>query len=346
MIKVNPALSVLLDQACPSIHYRLGKELLGHSPSLPEMAAQQSQILADPIVERVVRSQASDGWIGRNFHGSEGMEAGIRLLCEKGVEPDHPVLVKALQALEHETIRLELGIGAAGRILDDLGFGGSQAIRAALFAQAGCEDRLFVQDQVEQALQAFRAVTRVESIESISKSFRGRLVFRPAVRWPSIYHLRLLAWTQAWRTVQNLDMLVESLSRLVRLSPLPVINVRWNSQIIAPASFCMDEFDHDLDRLEGAGWMMWFHRMELLARLGIVPRLPELDRQVQFLADVLAEGNGLFLRKLNHAYFRKWGAYTGLMLEQDWRQPGRRVNDLTFRSLLILYYAACPCMRR
>lgn len=33
------------------------------------------------------------------------------------------------------------------------------------------------------------------------------------------------------------------------------------------------------------------------------------------------------------------GAYTGLMLEPDWRDPQRRINDLTFRSLLILHYS-------
>jgi hypothetical protein len=41
---------------------------------------------------------------------------------------------------------------------------------------------------------------------------------------------------------------------------------------------------------------------------------------------------------LNHTYFRKWGAYTGLMLEHDWCDPQRRIYDLTFRSLIILYY--------
>ena len=40
--------------------------------------------------------------------------------------------------------------------------------------------------------------------------------------------------------------------------------------------------------------------------------------------------------KLGHESFREWGAYTGLMLERDWRRPRQQINDLTFRSLLIL----------
>jgi hypothetical protein len=47
---------------------------------------------------------------------------------------------------------------------------------------------------------------------------------------------------------------------------------------------------------------------------------------------------GKFTKQLAHDYFRRWGAYTGLMLEADWRIPQRRINDLIFRSLLILNY--------
>jgi len=50
-------------------------------------------------------------------------------------------------------------------------------------------------------------------------------------------------------------------------------------------------------------------------------------------------------KPLAHDYFKRWGAYTDLMLEKDWRNPQRRINDLTFRCLLVLHYyeeqAAC-----
>ncbi len=126
---------------------------------------------------------------------------------------------------------------------------------------------------------------------------------------------------------------------MVRLSPIPNIYVKYKSQLIAPASFCMQNFAPDMNALTDAEWMQWFHRMELLARLGVVPEIPELRRRVQVLAKMLDEDQGLFAEKLSHAYFQKWGAYTGLALEKDWRLPQRRINDLTFRSLLILHYS-------
>jgi hypothetical protein len=101
----------------------------------------------------------------------------------------------------------------------------------------------------------------------------------------------------------------------------------------------MDNFNPNMTALNDAQWMMWFHRMELLSRLGVVPAIPALTRQIDSLREMLAAGQGRFTKTLNHPYFRKWGAYTGLTLERDWRDPQRRINDLTFRSLIILHYA-------
>ena len=85
--------------------------------------------------------------------------------------------------------------------------------------------------------------------------------------------------------------------------------------------------------------MPWFHRMELLARLGVIEAIPALRAQARWLASRLEAAAGYLTRALRHRYFGLWGAYTGLMLERDWRTQQRRVNDLTFRSLLILHYA-------
>jgi len=165
-------------------------------------------------------------------------------------------------------------------------------------------------------------------------------VFRKEFCFPDIYHLRILATTQSWRTPANHKMMVKIIQRLVELSPIPDIYVLHKSQLVAPASFCMHNFSHEMNRLTDAEWMQWFHRMELLARLGVADQIPELKRQVKYLEDLLEADKGLFTRKLNHSYFKRWGAYTGLMLERDWRIQQRRVNDLTFRSLLILHYAS------
>jgi len=133
-------------------------------------------------------------------------------------------------------------------------------------------------------------------------------------------------------------MLVHAIRRLVGLSPFPDIYVRSKSQWIAPASFCMHEYNPDMVSMDAANWMMWFHRTECLARLGVIPSVPELKRQVEAMETRIEVEADWFIQRLNHPCFTKWGAYTGLMLEPSWRHPKSRVNDLTFRRLLILHY--------
>ncbi len=335
---IDGVIEELLESACPSIKYRTRSEILGLSTTSQEILELQDQILLDPTVQEVLSWQQPDGWLAWGFHGSKSMETGIRVLCEKGVDRRHPSLVRALEALEDRPDRLERGIGKPGKALDELGFGGSQMIRAVVLAYAGVEDKLFVNEQVDEALAGFKAVLEIDSIKSMVEEYKGKLVFKPGVRWPGIYHLRLLAFTRKWRTPENQAMLVSAIRRLVRLSPIPDIHVRCKSQWIAPASFCMHEFNPDMALMDEAAWMMWFHRAECLARLGVIRSIPELKRQVDMLETLLKSESGWFARKLSHPYFTKWGAYSGLMLEPNWLHPKSRVYDLTFRSMLILHY--------
>jgi hypothetical protein len=303
------------------------------------MSKLQAEILEDPIVKMVFSWQRDDGWLGRGFHGYDSIEAGIRILREKGIHRDYPILTMALSALEERADRLHLGIGKVGKILDQMGLGGSKMIRAHLFAHAGIEGKDFIQEQIEVALDGFRGVLEVHHIKDILEEFRGKRVFKPGVIWPGIYQLRLLALTHSWRTPENQQMVADVIQRLVTISPIPIIHARNKSQLIAPASFCMDDFNTDMEALTDAEWMMWFHRMEMLARLGVMGSNSTLQFQLKTLKDILAEGGGFFNRQLSHSFFSKWGAYSGMMLERDWRSPKRRASDLTFRSLLILHYA-------
>ncbi len=311
-----------------------------HEPiSSGELRGLQTQILQDSLVRQIIHSQRPDGWFGNCFHGYDSLEAGIRVLCEKGVSPEHPALARALLGLEIHADRITQQMGKVGGVLDEWGFGGTSMMRAAVFAYAGIEDKELVQDQIQAALDGLRAILEVESVSEITESYQGKLAFKAGVKWPGIYHLRLLAFTESWRNPQAQQIVEAALSRLIELSPLPDIYVRDRGQLIAPASFAMHDFNPSLLEMTEAEWMMWFHRIELLARLGVVGAIQGLCRQVEGLCEMLDQGGGWFTHPVSHNYFKHWGAYTGLMLERDWRLRQRRIFDLTFRSLLICHYS-------
>lgn len=332
-------INLLLQIACPSIQYRIRKEILNESIQSSIMQNLQSQILDDPLVRQMFSWQQSDGWIGKDFHGENSLETGIRILREKGVERSNPNLSKALKILMKDDERLNRGIGKAGIALDEHSLGGTQLIRAVVLAYAGMENLDIVQNQIEKALQSFQTPASIQTIEDVTTTYKEKLVYQPGIVWPSIYHLRLLAFTHSWRTKENIDLLAEGVKGLIRLSPIPSILLKHKYQLVAPASFCMLDFNPNLNTLTDSGWMMWFHRMELLARTGILHQIPELTQQLNYLENLIDEGEGFFPKPLSHYYFNKWSSYSGLMLEKDWRTSQRRKNDLTFRSFLIMNYS-------
>lgn len=332
------AMEHLLERACPSIQYRLRTEVLRQSPFDAPLLDLQPRILADPLVQTVLEWQQPDGWFAWHFHGYPGTETAIRILAEKGVSPRHPSILAGLNAIETYPDRLNRGIGKPGKVADELTLGGQALIRAAVFAYAGVEGCPFIREQITQSLEAFRAVIGIGSIDEVAEPYKGHLVFRVGAHWPCIYHLRLLAHTKGWRIAENVHMLAQALDRLSALSPIPPIYVRHKSQLIAPASFAMQDFNPDLSTLNPVGWMLWFHWMEMAARAGVISGSPALQRQTKTLRTML-DAEGFFTRPMTHAIFRQWSAYAGLMLERDWKSAQRRIYDLTFRAWLILAHS-------
>lgn len=336
---MNKTLKFLLDNACPSIRYRIKKEVLNNIDSYEEEKL-QSQILEDKLIQKFISKQNSYGWIDEDFHSNKGIETAIRVLSEKGMLSEQPSIQKMLNELEIRKDTFDKGcLFNVGKILDKKGFGGSQLIRATIFAYAGIENKDFIKKQMEYALDKFKFILLVDKIEDITTEYKNKLVFKDKVKWPSIYDISLLAFTKTWRSKENKKMIISSIIKLIRLSPIPDILVLKGHQLISPASFCMHDFYSDMNNFKDKDWMIWFHRMELLSRLGVVKHIKELKDQVDFLASNLKENDGVFKKRLNHYYFTKWGTYTGLALEKDWRTEKRRMCDLTFRSLLILYYS-------
>ena len=337
---INQTALYVAKRACPSISYRIRKEILHEDISKSEMQLLQAKILNEEEIVRIFTLKKEDGWLGGLFHGIDEPECCIRYLIEKGVEPSHPIIKEALIGILKKGENFDKGsMSRVGKPLDQLHFGGSNLIKACVFAYTGNEDYDFVIEKIEEALDVFRYVCTVDKITDISDVYKDKLVFKSGVLWPSIYHLRLLAYTHKWKSEKNQEMLVSAFTNLSRLSPIPSIKVLHNHQVISPASIYMNHFNEDINYINAKEWMMWFHRTELIARLGIVLNVPSIKKQIEYVDRNLIDNNGLFTMKLSHYYFTKWTQYLGLALEEHWKSEDKVINDLTFRYLLIRSYS-------
>lgn len=328
----------LATQACAAIRIRTASELCGEALSNGDQRQLQTLLLDDPLVHKILASQTADGWLEQRFHGYDSLESGIRILCEKGLDRHHPGLVKAVEAVCDHDARISADLGSFGSFADSQRLGGTQLIRAVVLAYAGLTEHSLVQTQIEPALAAFQAAAGYRQLADFLEDFRNRQVLKSGCLLPGIYHLRLLAFTHSWRSEENIAMVAGAVQRLVELAPLPPYYLRRNSQWIAPASYATLDYTFYSD-MPAEAWAAWFLRMELLARMGILCAVPELQAQALQLKAMLADNQGWFSLPLRNPYFQRWGAYTGLALEADWRKASRRRNDLTFRSRLILHYA-------
>jgi len=77
---------------------------------------------------------------------------------------------------------------------------------------------------------------------------------------------------------------------------------------------------------------------EWLARCGVVPYIPALKEAVDEIINAF-DGDGICRIPVLDGIFKGWGPYGGLQLEVDWKSKTRRDCDITFRALLIAYYA-------
>lgn len=151
----------LLSEACPSIKYRIHKEIM---PLFTDDQAEELivQILEDGLVRKFISIQEPDGWINQDFHSENGVETAVRVFCEKGLDAGHIAVSKMLNQLKEREHTFDNGsLMRVGKLLDQLNLGGSQLIRAVIFAHAGKEDDQLILEQVKAALDVFTYVTGI-----------------------------------------------------------------------------------------------------------------------------------------------------------------------------------------
>ena len=331
----NSQLFQMMENSCPSIRLRILSDFFEKKGD--EFGTELlSRVFRDPRVERVVAAQNGKGWFFNRFHGTDSTESAMRFLLEMGIPKEHKIIQQSSQALiKASKEELLTGIGNPGWKLEKLGLSGSQTIRAWLLALAGKEEHSTVHQAVEHSIQRMAFAAGVDSFAAITQQKGKFLYLAKDCPWPDLYTFRLLAATQGWRTVDNLSIVESAIKAWIRLEPLPAFCGMHQGKLIAPAIFGMQQIILPFDVISDAQWMVWFHRMELLARLGMLKRVSTLTTYIHDFFAWLQPWQGWFGKSIQHTHFSRWGAYTGLMLEKDWRNPQRRQFDLTFRCLLI-----------
>jgi hypothetical protein len=204
----------LLNNAGPSIILRIKKEVIG-SILKKEEKELLGKIIIQKNVQTVISSQKSDGWFGNSFHGQspkfsagmyDNMEVGLRYLAEKGFPPENEYISKAVNSF-----LLKEAFDPAYRVkkpkVPDTDYSytasGLYLPRSSIIIRAGYEYMLQknsivdLKHDIDFSLKTFANVLNYRNVEDVIDTHRKKLCFKKDVIWPCVYHLRILAHSQA-----------------------------------------------------------------------------------------------------------------------------------------------------
>lgn len=340
----------LLENANPSIKYRVKKEIL-NSITPDEEKELQNQILNEPIIQLIMKCQKENGWIGNGFHGPnknaglyENQEVGTKYLAEKGVLKDTPVLKRAMEAFVTTKLS-DLCYRTKGKIIDEFKYAanGQNIIRCACIARAGYDDIIDISPQIQLSLDSFKRVLEVDSILDVSRTIKSSKyrIFNNYEKWPCRYHLDILAHTNSWKTTDNIRMLADSIEKLMRTDRPELIGViacSWVGHVLGTVGCYSEGFSIAYEK-DG----VHYTELELvlwLCRCGLTPYIEKLQDEVDIIRKSVNE-DGICEANVNIEQIKGCGTYSGLQLEVDWKSPIRKLCDITFRALQVLHYSEC-----
>lgn len=338
---MNEVIEKLINEASPAIAYRVRRDIKHEKLSQEEEQYYLDQICADPKVQMVLAWQNPDGYFGTRLHTAPSRskvwthEGCVRYLLEMGLTKEHEEVKKALDIMTCPGWGKECENSRAAQVIK------YEMIRASLFAQAGipCAQDDIISKWVEDALTAFRHIAEAEMYEDIAYENKDhKFIFKEDKFIPVIYHLRILAFTESWRTKENLEMLRTAYRKLYKWLPLPPMYYKSKGQMIAPLGNICVPINQNFNDEYG---FAWFHVYELSARMGMLDsdspfrqHYEELKKSILEYGDKASE-----LQIKRKGAYTGWSGYSGLALESQWRKPTQIMYDFLFRILLIEKYS-------
>jgi hypothetical protein len=320
--KMNQITSPSLASLSLPLRYRIA-QLTGDETILrPTLADHPRTLACARLIEQ--------GLDNLPFHGFDTLESILKIFGEHGIERNasqYRAVYERVFSLNEHTPQLYRGLGKPGKILDELRAGGAMLIRAAILARAGVDDETSIKEAIAESVDLFVGLLGITHSDELVLPYKDKYILRKGAYLPSYYHLVILASTQSWRTPENTDQIRRSVANLCRLG-LPPTLLKYGSQLVAPASLneqhwlTPEKIHYDSEKA------MWVERTILLLQADIAGET--LSSVIRDFTPQFVEQWSKSIR--NTQVFLKWGAYTGVGLEPDWKSRERKHIDLWFRQ--------------
>jgi hypothetical protein len=260
-MNLSKSIDFLLENAGAVIQYRLHKEFLRDLTPLEEENLLE-KVYQTPFFKLVESYAKPNGYIGVGMHSWENWrgvklhetplqnaETAARLLSYYRIPKTHPLVVNFVAAmrnedvLRHEFSYIPPEIPRFENRFIGLNSGNSlMALIYTMQAMLGYgDDYEDLRGFQEICLKGFRRVLEINSLDEITK-FNANLKRKynyPYIEsdeyFPCSYTRAMLAYTQSWRTDENIKMLTDSINHINKImKPDNDMYVRIKGKYVAP----------------------------------------------------------------------------------------------------------------
>lgn len=359
-MNLSKSIDFLLENAGAVIQYRLHKEILKDlSPAEEESLLEK--VYQTPRYKELLTYVHPSGYIGMGAHSADRFkksplddgEAAARLLAYYGIPQDNPVVASFIAAIQDEDILREefayYSVDAARIESRYRGMNsGTSTIGTfcAMLAMLGEGDTDFVKPFLDVSLMAFKSMLDINSLNDIThpatKSSRHPYITEDQYL-PCSYHLAALAYTQSWRTPDNIRMMAEAVGHMNRImKPDNEINAKLDGKFIGPGWALIRPFEPF--RVDYHASVMYRRPLTELAMLGVGDSVEVLRRSADNIREAL-EADGVLRfsfssTKEKRRYFPAAGLYptpySDVCLEENYKTDTALECDLTFWAVQFL----------
>lgn len=366
---LSKSIDFLLVNAGPVIQYRLRKEIL-HSISKDEEEDLLNQIYQLPYFQLVRSYVKSNGYIGRGMHSwnnwkgqvlhetpLQDSENAARLLSMYRIPKVHSIIENYVASLRDERIlREEFSyippeIPRFANRFVGLNNGNSlMSIVYTMQAMLGYGDDYDDLKEFQQiSLKGFQRILEISSLNQITKfdAHAKRKYNFPYIEadeyFPDVYTLEMLAYTNNWRSAENIAMLSQSINHINSIMKSDNnMHVRIEGKYYAPCYAFVRPFRaFNVDLIDT---ITYRRILSEIAMLGVGEKVDIIRQSVHNIKEAI-DKDGILRMNFDVPHNKRYspkkieypGPYTDVRLEADYKNKNALLCDLTFWAVEFLY---------
>lgn len=364
-MNIAKSIDFLLENGCDVVKYRLHKEILKDVIKSEEENLLE-KVKQTPYYKFVESYVKPNGYIGIGMHSADRFmetllqdgEAAARLLSYYAIPKTEPIIANYIAAMRNEEIlRQEFTFYPPAFEQFETRFNGLKngtslmVLVYTMQAMLGYGDDDYVKPFRNISFAAFKSILAANSIKDIAK-YNEKLIKRYKTPYyveqdtyvPCAYHLSTLAYTNSWRTEENINLIARAINHIC------------NSNLMAGANGLLAKYG---SRYGGSLWMLLYpllpfkidtiqgvmYRRVLteIAMLGVGNKVDIIRESVTNIKEAL-KADGILRWDFTSAYqqrqfkAQKWPtAYCDVWLETDHKKENALWCDLTFWAVQLLY---------